>query len=329
MSKNDITISVVVPVYHVARYIDRCVYSILNQTYQKLEIILVDDGSNDICSVKCDKYASMDSRIKVIHKENGGLSSARNAGIDMATGDYIGFVDSDDYISPVMYECLAKAAVNTQADMCAVGTMNVYSNHKVPAYEKIETGFCSGKIAYKKAMIGSQLSIAVWTKIFKKNLFSKVKFRVGKYSEDCFFLYESMPYINSVWYSTEPLYFYVHREGSITTEKFNKKHLDVIEAYDNNYESVKKRYPDLIREAKFRQYWSRFFVLDRIMDTDNYKSIPEYFTVVRYLRKNWMDIFKMEYFTMERRIASILLKVNPSLYRVVLKLKETKDSSDD
>ena len=119
MSKS--LISVIVPVYKVENFLDRCVESIVGQTYENLEIILVDDGSPDNCPAMCDEWAEKDSRIRVIHKENGGLCSARNAGMDIAAGDYLGFVDSDDCIEPDMYQLLVENAVSTQADISRCG----------------------------------------------------------------------------------------------------------------------------------------------------------------------------------------------------------------
>ena len=117
---NNPKISVIVPVYKVEKYLDKCVESIVNQTYKNLEIILVDDGSPDNCPAMCDEWAEKDERIRVIHKENGGLADARNAGMDIATGDYIGFVDSDDWIEPNMYEVLLKNALKYDADISTI-----------------------------------------------------------------------------------------------------------------------------------------------------------------------------------------------------------------
>ena len=118
-------ISVVIPIYNVEKYIERCIDSVLNQTYMNLEIILVDDGSPDRCGEICDNYAQIDKRIRVIHKENGGLSSARNAGLRIATGDYISFVDSDDWIEPHMYETLLKNAINYKAQISSGGVTDL------------------------------------------------------------------------------------------------------------------------------------------------------------------------------------------------------------
>ena len=143
-------ISVVVPIYKVEKYLDRCIYSIINQTYTNLEIILVDDGSPDNCPKICDEYASKDNRIKVIHKQNGGLSSARNAGIKVATGDYIGFVDSDDFIELDMYEQMYKVAYENDVDLVMSDYYKVHKDDRKEVTLDINPGM------YKKDDIASE-----------------------------------------------------------------------------------------------------------------------------------------------------------------------------
>ena len=127
-------ISVIVPIYNVEKYLDRCVDSIINQTYKNLEIILVDDGSPDNCPQMCDDYAKKDSRIKVVHKENGGLSDARNVGMEVATGEYVSFIDSDDYISLDFYETLLETIVDNDSDIVECGVVKFYEDNSFDKY---------------------------------------------------------------------------------------------------------------------------------------------------------------------------------------------------
>ena len=127
-------ISVIVPIYNVEKYLDRCVESIINQTYKNLEIILVDDGSPDNCTQMCDDYAKKDSRIRVVHKENGGLSDARNAGMEVATGEYVSFIDSDDYISLDFYETLFQTMIDNDSDIVECSVVKFYENGKFDEY---------------------------------------------------------------------------------------------------------------------------------------------------------------------------------------------------
>lgn len=182
IANNDI-ISVIVPVYKVEKYIHRCIDSIIHQTYENLEIILVDDGSPDNCGKICDDYAKLDNRIKVIHKENGGQSSARNAGLAAASGKFIAFVDSDDYIDNDMYEVLVKLICEYNADIveceCRAGKSNSFS---VFGKNTRDIEIYSGVQALEKFYFGEQINgIAsmVWDKLYKRELFDNIKFLDG------------------------------------------------------------------------------------------------------------------------------------------------------
>ena len=177
-------ISVIVPIYKVEKYLHKCIDSILAQTYTNLEIILVDDGSPDNCGKICDEYAAKDSRIKVIHQPNGGLSAARNAGLDIATGDYIGFVDSDDYIAPDMYEKLYNALVKNDADM-AICDYQRFGNELPYDEMSLTTEVITGLQAMEKQNTVINCSFVVaWSKLYKSFIFSNVRFPVGKINED-------------------------------------------------------------------------------------------------------------------------------------------------
>mgnify|MGYP003293215570 CR=1 FL=1 len=316
-------ISVVVPVYNVEKYLFKCVNSILQQTYKDLEIILVDDGSTDESGIICDELATMDNRIIVIHQTNQGLSAARNTGIENSHGEFIGFVDGDDFIEPTMYEVMARHAIDDCVDMCVVGINDVYEG-SIPIKVDVKEYIFTCVEAYKEIMIGSIVPVAVCPKIFKRELFDNVRFTVGKYYEDVFFLSEMMPLVKLTWATTERLYNYVHRSESITTQSFNKKHLDIIDAYQKNYDVIMDLYPSLEREAMFRCYWSYFNVLDRLLSSDSYKSYPEYYDVVNYLKKNAINIAGTEYFSSSRRVSALLLKINVNFYKFALLIKEKR-----
>lgn len=185
-------ISVIVPVYKVEQYLNRCVDSILNQTYTDLEIILVDDGSPDNCPAICDDYAAQDARVKVIHKKNGGLSSARNAGLDAAHGDYIAFVDSDDWVDPEMYEALIKLAEEHDADIVQ-SEYRFYrpwkTENKILDCDNRGTVDCYTNMEALEALyFGPQMfdgiTIMVWTKIYKAELLKDIRFVEGYIHED-------------------------------------------------------------------------------------------------------------------------------------------------
>ncbi|WP_288230187.1 glycosyltransferase [uncultured Faecalicoccus sp.] len=216
-------ISIIVPVYNVEKYIKRCLDSLTNQTYPDLEIIVVDDGSTDGSGRICDEYAKKDNRINVIHKANGGLSSARNAGLKCVQGEFVGFVDSDDYIELNMYECMLKSLKMTNSDIACAG---IYR-------ESLETGkktvircsakqlVYSDKEAIKEILLSRSIGISVWSKLYKSKIFTEVEFPIGETNEDAKILLETMVG-RKVVHTGLPLYHYIVRDNSITSS-YNKK----------------------------------------------------------------------------------------------------------
>ena len=234
--KNSDLISVIVPVYKVEEYLDRCVESIVNQTYMNLEIILVDDGSPDDCPQMCDDWAKKDNRIKVIHKENGGLSDARNTGLDIAQGEYIGFVDSDDYIHPKMYELLYKSIVSNNADMSICDTRIVDEDGNSIINKNLFSPFVqkniSGKTVLEQKLFEKEgwKWIVVWPKLYTKCLFENVRFPNGKINEDEFIAQDIFVNCANLVCVNEQLYCYVQRSGSITNNNFSVQNFDALEA---------------------------------------------------------------------------------------------------
>ncbi len=243
----NIKISVIVPIYKVERYLRQCIDSIINQTYSNLEIILVDDGSPDNCGIICDEYAKIDKRIKVIHKENGGLSSARNAGLDIATGEYIGFVDSDDYIDKTMYEELINSIKKYDSDISTGMFFNKYrffrKNSKGFDKELVFKGkdkFINTKVGYKCIYFN------VWSKLYKREIFDNIRFPEGMCFEDSYIIYEILDKAESISYVPKYLYYYRIRKNSIS-KKDCCNCLDQIKSHNKNISFHKmKQYYDLV-----------------------------------------------------------------------------------
>lgn len=222
-------ISIIVPVYNVQKYLDKCIESILVQTYSHLEIILIDDGSTDESGRICDYYGGIDNRIIVIHKENGGLSSARNAGLDVATGDYIGFVDSDDFIEPSMYEKMFLLLKKEECDVVECG-INLCTDTDVYRFKQEKDYTMSGVEALKQHLkLDKRLLIprtSVWSKLYKRSCWHKKRFPVGQVHEDylltCIIFYEA----GKVGILMEGLYNHLTTNmESIVNSKFGKKDL--------------------------------------------------------------------------------------------------------
>lgn len=228
-------ISIIVPVYKVEEYLPRCIDSILVQTFSDFELILVDDGSPDNCGKICDEYAKNDDRIVVIHKDNGGLSDARNAGINVATGEYIGFVDSDDWIDPNMYCVLYENAINNRADISECFFMRcsdrVIAKQPKKVIEKILSKENAIIELYNNDNYGS---ITVTNKLFKKSLFDIIKFPFGKINEDQFVTPKLFYYANCVVFCNYIGYYYFSRQNSIMNSDFSLKKLDAVYAYKDN-----------------------------------------------------------------------------------------------
>ena len=228
-------ISIVVPIYKVEKYLPKCIDSIINQTYKNLEIILVDDGSPDRCGEICDEYAKTDRRIKVIHKENGGASDARNVGIDIANGEYLGFVDSDDYIVSDMYEKLYTALKKSNSDMSICNVRYTWENNEHGESNcslNIKDEVLSGEQILCEKMVkpNSWGFVVPWNKLYKINLFDGVRYPKEKRTEDEFIIHELLMQCDKIVTITDELYYYRQHDGSFMNQKSDIRRLDFIEA---------------------------------------------------------------------------------------------------
>lgn len=264
MDKNDL-ISVIVPVYRVEPYIEKCIDSIVNQTYERLEIILVDDGSPDTCGEICDRYAKEDSRIRVIHKENGGLSDARNVGMERASGEYIAFIDSDDWIEPNMIEVLYRACVDSGARMACCGRFDAnedYSKRKGICPNKDEVVSTEDMLNYMLSSNGT--SCIACDKLYHKDLFLGVRFPKGKIYEDIPTVYKCVIRAEKIALCAIPLYNYYHRSTAITNMSFSPRLFDYTEHTKMVLEEMEKSYPSVLDSAKKMRVESIAFLLSKI-----------------------------------------------------------------
>ncbi len=263
-SINNIMISVIVPVYNVEDYLVRAVDSIINQTYKNLEIILVDDGSTDMSGAMCDSFKGQDVRIKVIHKKNGGLSDARNAGLDIATGDYIGYIDSDDWAEPDMFEMMLINCEKYGAEVAACRYSRVFkdftSNKSTDLIlhmtrdEALETYICEN--------VDRPIYNSVWSKLFKRELVKDYRFPVGKKSEDIMYTTKAFCNMNSCVYIDKALYNYVcDREGSIMSVK-NGKHMleDELPFFREGVEYIREHVSEEMGDKAFYHYCKRIMM---------------------------------------------------------------------
>lgn len=237
-------VSIIVPIYKVEPYLRRCLDSIVNQTYTNLEIILVDDGSPDGCPQICDEYAAKNNRIVVIHKENGGLSDARNAGLDICKGEYVSFVDSDDWVEKNYIESLLYIAIKENADI-TIGENFISRNKNISINKSYNTKVYISKDAIFHLLKNNHIAFTVsWGKLYKRELFSSLRFPIGKYHEDEFTTYILFYNSKKIAYTSEILYYYDQRAGSIVSTRHP---WDVLEYLEQRYIFFKeKRESDLL-----------------------------------------------------------------------------------
>lgn len=238
----DAKISVIVPVYRVEPYLRKCLNSITGQTYQDLEIVLVDDGSPDSCGAICDEYAARDSRIRVIHKENGGLSSARNAGLDMATGIYICFVDSDDWIEADMCEYLFSGAKRNEADIVVCGMFEELPAQQICRCWYQEESFDTEE-GLAQLFRREKYSHSAWGKLYRRTLFADVRFPNGRNFEDIATTYRVFEKAKTVQLMPEAKYHYLQRPDSIMGDGTLRNRMDSYIAAKEQYLQMKDRWP--------------------------------------------------------------------------------------
>lgn len=314
-------ISVIVPVYNVEKYLERCVKSIAAQTYKDLEILLIDDGSTDKSGKMCDDFKQTDSRIKAFHKQNGGLSDARNYGIEHSAGEFISFVDSDDYIDEKMLETLHRLITENDADLAVCSAMDVFEGKEVTQVKEIKEFNLNKVESYKYMLRGDGIPSAC-NKLYKRQTVGNVRFPVGKLYEDGFFTPQILKRVEKTAVTSKPMYYYFRRADSITTKPFRKGDLDVIEAYDKCVKQVKELCPEALPYAEFRYRNAYFNVLDKMLMRDDCKEIPEYKQVVKYLKKHTVQIVKDPGFGKMRKIAAVALKFSVPLYKKILLTKQ-------
>lgn len=275
-------LSVIVPVYKVEPYIHKCVDSILGQTYTNLEVILVDDGSPDNCGKICDEYAAKDKRVKVIHKKNGGLSDARNAGIDISTGDIIGFIDSDDYIEARMYQEMIDYMEHNNLDIVCADTNQVKGN-KIKFKPRYKKNYVWSKQEALSEILNGNLDNAAWNKIYKREIIGNTRFPQGRVYEDVATIYKFIYNADKVGYLSKPYYYYVKRKGSIVTSGFNcKSRYDCFVGYIERLNFAEKHKLSCVEACRKQALetalatLTAFYANNENIDSDRYKKVNDF-----------------------------------------------------
>ena len=259
-------ISVIVPIYNVEKYLARCVDSIVNQTYKNLEIILVDDGSPDRCPQMCDEYAEKNSRIKVVHKKNGGLSDARNVGMAVATGEYISFIDSDDYVSDDFFECLLDVMNKENSDIAECSVVKLYEDNRFDEFsDDLSVKTYDTQDAMSALIAENPFHQHVWNKLYKTELVRDIPYAVGKLNEDEFWTYQVFGRANKVSKLNKTMYYYFQRNSSIMGVGYNIRRLDALEGKANRQKYIENNFPELSTQAKIDLYGSCMFAYQSVL----------------------------------------------------------------
>lgn len=241
-------ISVIVPVYNVVPWLNRCVESIVNQTWRALEILLVDDGSTDGSGAMCDAWAEKDSRIRVIHKPNGGLSDARNVGLDTAQGDYISFIDSDDWADVTMLEVLYSAMREADADMAVCNRYAAYDGRNVSPACSGRSYVLTGEQALERVILDKPVVVSAyrcWAKLFKRDVWDGLRFPTGKQREDKFIRCRTYARCKRISVVDRPLFYYYQRPDSLAHSFSEQIALDSLEGVESEYRFLKAEFPAL------------------------------------------------------------------------------------
>lgn len=261
-------VSIVIPVFNTEKYLKKCINSILSQTYNNIEIILVDDGSTDSSSEICDRFREKDSRIVVIHKKNGGQSEARNIGIDIATGEYITFIDSDDYVTKDYIHFLLSLILENDAEISIASFYYVVSNKEINNETK-EFAVMSPEIAIKRMLLDDGFDMGPWAKMYKTEFFRKIKFPEGKFFEDSLTTYQIFAESNKIVFESKAVYYYINHEDSTVNQSFSPKKLDLIEMNKEMEKFIAKKYPNLTLEAHRRVVWAYFSTLNQVLKSED------------------------------------------------------------
>ena len=276
-------VSVIVPVYKVADYLDRCIQSLVDQEYENIEIILVDDGSPDDCADKCDGWARIDNRITVIHKRNGGQSDARNYGMLIVSGDYISYIDSDDYVSVDFIEVLVSIALKYNSDIVVCDYVKFGKNGVYEASPDDLEVRCFSTVEGLSALIAEDpFHLHVWDKLYRRKTIQDIQYDVGKIHEDVFWLFQAFGSAEKIIKINRTMYYYLQRESSTTGQGYSLKSLDYLDEKWNSQLYIEKNYPHLSLQSKLDFFGSCMYMMQCII---KYMSGKEKRQAIAKIRK--------------------------------------------
>jgi len=312
-------LSIIVPVYNKEKYIDSCIQSILNQTFGDFELILIDDGSTDGSGEKCDYYKNIDQRVLVHHQKNMGVSAARNTGISLSRGTFIGFVDSDDLLEPDMYELLIKNAIQFEADISLCGTRKtIYEvkensksgNNHVTVYNKTEA---------LSAFFNEKLGMGVYNKIYQADLAKNITFE-GSMFEDVFYIFKVLLNTNKVVANEQRKYINLVRDNSVSVSKFSTKYLQVTNTTQRMVNIAREKTPEVLDAAQKLDFIMSISQLNLLLLSNRKNFSEEYKQTVLHLNSYASFVKNNNNIKTKHRIAYKLFRASPELYAFIMEL---------
>lgn len=309
-------VSIIVPVYNCEEYLRKCLLSLETQTYKDIEVILIDDGSTDDSGAICDEFVNRDKRFKVIHKRNEGVCIARNMGIDLASGDFIGFVDSDDYCKEEMFQYLVALSQKNDADIACCGIERVYVNTGATFFtrELIHDVVYTTEEALEKYFLPDHITTAVWNKIFKASVAKAVKFKDYARNDDGWFVSHAISSSKKVAVGGECLYIYQIREKSITRGNFSRKNYDILRSVNESYKDARKLFPHNNKMIMAKIFWYVVFLDEMILAGKRNTRVIR--GVKALIRKNLITVFEYEDIRFWRKFQFYILALSFNLYSV-------------
>ncbi|MBR3027381.1 MAG: glycosyltransferase [Bacteroidales bacterium] len=293
MNSQSVIISIIIPVYNVEKYLSKCLDSVISQTYKQLEIIVIDDGSTDKSGIICDEFALKDNRIIVIHQPNGGLSAARNSGLDIAKGEYVMFVDSDDFVESTFCEKPLNIALKENVDIVTFGYFKI-SNKSTKVNRTNNPRIVQASEAIKLSItLDDVIHGFVWNKFYRRNLFDEIRFPVGRTFEDQGVNYLLYHFARNIYISDEALYHYCRRDNSISKQYYTPRSIkDRFEIWSNRLIFIQKNYPEL------GSYQIQQLVNESFLAFTYVSSLPQYKSFIKkvdgFLIENKKNILQIE-----------------------------------
>lgn len=313
-------VSIVVPVYNVEDYLKYCVDSLINQSYKNIEIILVDDGSTDDSGRICDEYAQEDDRVRVLHIENGGLSNARNTGVNVASAEWVIFIDSDDYYDRRTVEYLVQLQKKYAVDLVATSVIEVrdfQSDDFIGSLTDIDSLKLDRYTALKEMFYGNIVGTHPGGKLYKKEILMKFPFPKGMIYEDLAVSFEHIGACNEIAVGYINLYKYYRRPGSIVNSSYSDKFLDFYKAIELNREYVERDYPndqEMKKALTVRYVFKGLHVVHALLGTQMYEQVNK---IRKEYRRYWKDILINSHITRKNKLKYLLLLLSPHLYQKV------------